>query len=265
MEHKYRTRIQGEALQKKIRDTEWSFVDILYYPLSFGLLTIFAWLTTIGVLVFNWISAILFSLITVILSIRAYKKLAYLSNLCRTVKNTSASLFVYKPWIDRFQELDISSERNNVSEMAIPIFIKALQELHGSASMRELKDAYCKATGDEIKDVTARTIMDGHGELFIKERIDGSNVRYILRADSSPQFENDSSPEFHKKIREKIISILKNTEGHCLRMSLVIRDVKNLIPKEKHSNIVYTIIRNMDNVEMYEVEGKKYLRLKTIV
>lgn len=74
MEHKYRTRIQGEALQKKIRDTEWSFVDILYYPLSFGLLTIFAWLTTIGVLVFNWISAILFSLITVILSIRAYKK-----------------------------------------------------------------------------------------------------------------------------------------------------------------------------------------------
>ena len=45
-----------------------------------------------------------------------------------------------------------------------------------------------------------------------------------------------------------------------MRLSDVINSVKYLIPKDKKKNIVYKIIAKMDRVEIYEVDGKKYIR-----
>lgn len=188
----------------------------------------------------------------------------YLGNLCRTVKNTSGNVFVYKPWVTHFENIDVSTERNKVKNKAIPIFIETIKEKNGFAFLCELKDAYFKRIGENIGDTTAKAILEKNNELFIKERINASKVRYGLKACGTKvnSSRNQSSPKFHEEIRERIRTILKNTDGHSLRMNLIAKDVYKLVPKEKHSNIVYTIIRNMDDVEMYEVEGKKFLRLK---
>lgn len=185
----------------------------------------------------------------------------YLGNLCRTLKNTSGNVFVYKQWIRRFENLEINPERNNVSDKAIPIFIGFLRERSGYASLCELKDAYYRKTGEIIKDVTARAILDKHSDLFSKEYIGMRTVYFLMKSEGEEE-QRKKIPDFHCMIRERIKNILKNTDGHALRMSLITRDVCKLVPKEKHSNIVYAIIRNMDDVEMYEVEGKKFLRLK---
>lgn len=187
----------------------------------------------------------------------------YLGNLCRTVKNTSGKVFVYKPWIERFNDLEINPERSNVSNEAIPVFKEVLKEQKGHrASLRELKAAYYRRTGGVIKDVTARAILDKRCDLFSKEYVDGGKTVYFLNENADEKNAKKTSPDFHNMIREKIRGILENTDGHCLRMNLIAREACKLVPKDKHSNIVYTIIRNMDDVEMYEVEGKKFLRLK---
>lgn len=188
---------------------------------------------------------------------------AYLGNLCRTVKDSSGNVFVYKPWIGRFKDLKINPERNNVCHKAIPIFVDVLKEKKGlGLSLRELEDVYCRRTGEEIKAVTARAILDKHGDLFSKECVGGGKSVYFLIGNSEGKAPKKKSPNFHNTIKEKIKSILENTNGHCLKMNLIARDVCKFVPKGKHSNIIYTIIHKMDDVEMYEVDGKKFLRLK---
>ena len=187
----------------------------------------------------------------------------YLGNLCRTVKNTSGKVFVYKPWIERFNDLEINPERSNVSNEAIPVFMEVLKEQKGlRASLRELKAAYYRRTGGVIKDVTARAILDKRCDLFSKEYVDGGKTVYFLNENADEKTAKKTSPDFHNMIREKIRGILENTDGHCLRMNLIAGEVRKLVPKGKHSNIIYTIIRKMDVVEIYEVDGKKFLRLK---
>lgn len=187
----------------------------------------------------------------------------YLGNLCRTVKDTSGNVFVYKPWVDRFKDLRINPERSNVSSKAIPIFVDVLKVRGGNrVSLRELKDAFYKKTGEVIKDVTARAILDKRCDLFSKEFVDGGKTVYFLNENADEKTAKKTSPDFHNAIREKIRSILENTNGRCLRMNLIAREVCKFVPKGKHSNIIYTIIRKMDDVEMYEVERKKFLRLK---
>ena len=188
----------------------------------------------------------------------------YLGNICRAVKGSSSNVFVYKPWVGRFKDLRINPERSNVSNEAIPIFIDVLKAKEGlRVSLRELKDVYYRRTGKVIKDVTARAILDKRNDLFLKEYINGGNVVYFLNDENvTMEIAKKTAPNFHKMIQEKIVRILEETNGHCLRMNLITRDVCKLVPKGKHSNIVYTIIRKMDNVEMYEVEEKKFLRLK---
>lgn len=185
----------------------------------------------------------------------------YLSNLCRTVRNTSGNVFVYKPWINSFPHLNVASERNKLSEVAIPIFINKLRSLEGYATVRMLCDAYYRETGTEIREVSARTIIDNHSELFKKERIDERNIRIVLVNNGENTFPSESSTNFHDRIRDDVIKMLRNVEGHQMRMNLVTRKVSRHVPKDKYSNIVYTIINNMKNVEKYEVEGKTYLRL----
>ena len=74
MEHRYRTRVQGESLQNKIREVEGSFWEIVLSPIYFGIFAIFSWIATFGLVVLNWISAVVFTLLTVVLGVRSYKK-----------------------------------------------------------------------------------------------------------------------------------------------------------------------------------------------
>ena len=83
MKHKYRTRIQGESLQEKIRDLEFKIPEQVVLPLYFGVVAIFAWLASIGWMVFNYISAIGLTIIFIVLSIRCYFKV---KKLRRTLK-----------------------------------------------------------------------------------------------------------------------------------------------------------------------------------
>lgn len=43
MNHKYRTRIQGESLQEKIRDYEFKLVEYMLLPAFYAALTLFVW------------------------------------------------------------------------------------------------------------------------------------------------------------------------------------------------------------------------------
>lgn len=185
----------------------------------------------------------------------------YLGNLCRSVKNTGGNVYVYKPWVDRFPDLEINGERNKLTEIAIPIFVEKLRANGGYATVRELEDAYFLKTGNEIRDVSARAILDNHPELFKKERISDTSVRIVLVNDGNVDVSWESSVPFHNLIREDIVKMLQSVDGHQMRMNLITREVSKHVPKGQHDNIVYTIINNMTNVEKYEVEGKRYLRL----
>lgn len=186
----------------------------------------------------------------------------YLGNLCRTVRNSSGNVFVYKPWIDRFPHLDIAPERNKVSDVAIPIFVEELRALGGYATVRELVDAYYRETRNDIRDVTARQILDSHSELFMIERVGDRNIQIALVNNGENTIKKESSVDFHNRIREDIVKMLREVEGHQMRMNLITREVSRHVPKDQYSNIVYTIINNMSNIEKYEVEGKVFLKLK---
>lgn len=185
----------------------------------------------------------------------------YLGNLCRTVRNSSGNVFVYKPWIDRFPHLDIAPERNKVSDVAIPIFVEELRALGGYATVRELVNAYYRETGNDIRDVTARQILDSHSELFRIERVGDRNIQIALVNNGENMIQKESSVDFHNRIREDIVKMLREVEGHQMRMNLITREVSRHVPNNQYTNIVYTIINNMPNIEKYEVDGKMYLKL----
>lgn len=74
MKHKYRTRVQGESLQERIRELEFKIPEHVVLPLYFGIVAFFAWLASIGWMVFNYISAIGLTIIFIVLSIRCFVK-----------------------------------------------------------------------------------------------------------------------------------------------------------------------------------------------
>ena len=74
MKHKYRTRVQGESLQEKIRDLEFKISEQFLLPVYFGVVAILAWLASIGWMVFNYISAIVLTFIFIVLSVRCFVK-----------------------------------------------------------------------------------------------------------------------------------------------------------------------------------------------
>lgn len=83
MEKHYRTRVQGETLQTKIRDLEFNFYEIVIGPIYFGILAILSWLIGFGIMSLNLVSAVILTLITIITVFRARKK--YIQN-CETLK-----------------------------------------------------------------------------------------------------------------------------------------------------------------------------------
>jgi len=83
MKHKYRTRVQGESLQEKIRDLEFKIPEQVVLPLYFGVVAIFAWLISAGLINFSYPSAIVVTVIFVVLSIRCYVKVKKLRRTLR--------------------------------------------------------------------------------------------------------------------------------------------------------------------------------------
>ncbi len=81
MKKHYRARVQGESLQKKIRDIEFSFFEIILLPIFFGLFAIFAWAIATGLMQINYAVAIVFTIIAIIIGVRAYKKFQISKNI----------------------------------------------------------------------------------------------------------------------------------------------------------------------------------------
>ena len=69
-------------------------------------------------------------------------------------------------------------------------------------------------------------------------------------------------PEFYIKIMDSVTSQLEAAPEHCMKLSLALKEALEYVPRDKHKNIVYKIIPRMENVIIYEVDGKKFIRLK---
>ena len=92
MNHHYRTRIQGEGLQEKIRGIEFDIYEACMFPVFFVIMTIFLWLFCLDLkwIQFNAITASVFTVISIIISIRSYRK----------VKNLRKSLNNYRKGLE---------------------------------------------------------------------------------------------------------------------------------------------------------------------
>ena len=75
MNHKYRTRVQGESLQEKIRDYEFKVMEQVMLPAIYAVLAVLAWLLYITSYQMNFPAAVLMSVIAVVLIIRGYFKI----------------------------------------------------------------------------------------------------------------------------------------------------------------------------------------------
>ena len=191
----------------------------------------------------------------------------YLYDICRTV-SMAPDTYVYKKWQDRFEDVRFSKEKHYVSSVAISIFIDSITSLGGKATLRDLKDAYKKATGDDIIDNTARRIVKTNSNFSVEYDSSGMIVVSLSDASSSMDETNHDVQEsfdgdnYRDRIRRRIIQILKDETSHRKRLSAVFNDVSKLVPKDRRTNIVYRIIQNMKQVETYIVDEKKYIRLK---
>ena len=74
MKHKYRTRVQGESLQERIRDNEFKVMEQVMLPAFYAAFAVLAWLIYITSFQMNLPAAILISIIAVVLIIRGYFK-----------------------------------------------------------------------------------------------------------------------------------------------------------------------------------------------
>ena len=90
MKHKYRTRVQGESLQEKIRDYEFKATEHVMLPVFFTAMTIFLWFVYLFSLPINLYSVVGFSIIAVVLIVRA----------CFKVKKTRWVLMRYRKGLE---------------------------------------------------------------------------------------------------------------------------------------------------------------------
>lgn len=159
MKHKYRTRVQGESLQGKIREYEFRIYEEFIYPVYFGVTSLFAWLISVGWMVFNYLTAVLFTLITLVMAIRCYKRVKKLrSTLDKYRKGLEGERLVGETLNQLSNEStfvfhDIPGERFNVDHIIVStrgIFVIETKHFNrencheffydGSMVYRQLKD-----------------------------------------------------------------------------------------------------------------------------
>ena len=76
MNHHYRTRIQGEGLQERIRNIEFDIYEVCMLPVFFVMVTVFLWLFCLNLkwIQFTPITASVFTIASIIISIHSYRK-----------------------------------------------------------------------------------------------------------------------------------------------------------------------------------------------
>ena len=74
MNHKYRTRVQGESLQEKIREYEFKVMGQVMLPAFFVAMTLFVWYVYLASLTLDFLCAVAFTAISLLLIVRGYVK-----------------------------------------------------------------------------------------------------------------------------------------------------------------------------------------------
>lgn len=74
MNHKYRTRVQGESLQEKIRDYEFKVMEYMLLPAFYAGITLFVWYIYLAAVEIDLFCAVALSIITLVFVIRGFVK-----------------------------------------------------------------------------------------------------------------------------------------------------------------------------------------------
>lgn len=186
---------------------------------------------------------------------------AYLHEINRS-KSSQLDKVPNKKNVKPFDGTDCSKGRRNIASIAIPIFIETINNLGKKTSIRNLKEAFEEKTGEKILDITARSIVNNHAEFRVEKDSFGNVSVSLTGVPYNQDHYITINDDYKETIKRSVIQILSKEEKHCKRLSLVFNMVCKLVPQSKHTNIVYTIIHKMSEIETYLVDGKKYIRLK---
>lgn len=126
MIHKYRTRVQGESLQSKIRELEQKVFETLWYPTCFVALTVWAWLAYAGLMKFDLTLAIIITAVAVFLAIKGFFKIRKLMKTIRAYRKglegerlVGETINQLSDNVSTFVFHDIPGERFNVDHIIV--------------------------------------------------------------------------------------------------------------------------------------------------
>lgn len=86
MNHRYRSRIQGESLQIRIRELENKIQESFIFPIYFSIVALFSWLIVLNVMKFDFFTAVLLSFVALGFILHAVKKVRGLLNKLRNCR-----------------------------------------------------------------------------------------------------------------------------------------------------------------------------------
>lgn len=192
---------------------------------------------------------------------------SYLRTFCIMARNASG-VYIHKDYIGQYPNYITKAAHIQQNEYTIVIrsALHTLARNGGSSTVRQVIDDYEIAYKKKIREASLRSMISRYNRLISYDKSEGHvTLRLLIPINEIDEVaiepENTlSSPLFHTQIIDEIRNLLEHSPSHCMRLSDVINSVKYLIPKDKKKNIVYKIIAKMDRVEIYEVDGKKYIR-----
>lgn len=190
----------------------------------------------------------------------------YLSSICWLSR--SSDVYVHRSFEHLFELYNIRSVKINDSNIVIPFVLKTLADNGGSATIRMVTDAYKEKSGNSIRGTSLRMMLAKFDDIIASET-NGRRVKLRLRipADEIDNVDltrvvDKQFPRYYTQVMDSLTCQLESAPEHCLKLSVALKEAYQYIPSDKHKNIVYKIIPRMDNVEVFEVEGKKFLKLK---
>lgn len=190
----------------------------------------------------------------------------YLSSLCWSVRFTDT--YVHRSFEHLFEQYNIHPSKLNDSSVVIPSVVKMLIHNGGTGTIRMAVDAYKEETGNSIRETSLRMMLSKFEDIIAYES-DGKRVTLRLLIPFSEADKIDYNrmseiqmPEFYIKIMDSVTNQLEAAPEHCMKLSSALKEALEYVPRDKHKNIVYKIIPRMENVIVYEVDGKKFIRLK---
>ena len=190
----------------------------------------------------------------------------YLSTICWSVRFSET--YVHRSYEHLFDQYNIRPAKLNDSSVVIPSVVRMLVRNGGVGTIRMAIDAYKEESGNGLRDSSLRMMLAKFDDVIAYES-EGRRVtlRLLIPFEDIDKIDYDrmadsQMPEFYTKIMDSVTSQLEAIPEHCMKLSAVFKDALEYVPQDKHKNIVYKIIHRMDNVVVYEVDGKKFIRLK---